>query len=183
MNTSLVVRTFALVLVSGVVGVGCFSSSSASSPGAGGGSDAAPTSDAPTSSCAPLADGQCNDVQSAGSTTVTGTCGTGAQPQGSGGTIAAGTYFLTGQARYIDSGCSPDSFQSVMLVTAGCMQRVDVSQGTTLAENSAFTTSGAELTRTSTCGGSLPAATYTATDQELVIFDEGGSVTTWTKQP
>lgn len=45
-----------------------------------------------------------------------------------------------------------------------------------------FETSGDTLTRTATCGTQPPAATYTATGSQLVVFDEGGAVTTWTRQ-
>jgi hypothetical protein len=127
-------------------------------------------------------DGDCNAVAQLVTTPVTGTCGTGAQPAGTGGTVVDGTYALTAQARYVDAGCTAATFEATMVITGGCFQRVDSTGTSELRRNGTFTTSGDVLTRAATCGAALPAATYTATATEVTIFDEGGSVTTWTKQ-
>ncbi len=127
-------------------------------------------------------DGACNDLDQADTTPVTGTCGTGAQPAGTGGTIADGTYLLSAQARYIDAGCSPATFEVTMILAGGCFLRIDGEGASVMRRSGTYATSGNVLTRDVTCGLTLPAATYTATDTQLVIFDEGGSVTTWTKQ-
>jgi hypothetical protein len=154
----------------------------------GSGDASAPTDDVQVSpaTCfaeAGLPDGECTDLQELGAS-VTGTCPTGAQPAGAGGTVVDGTYVLTAQARYIDGGCVSETFQATMTVFGTCSSRVDgLSGGTTLiTRDSTFETSGNVLTRTATCGASLPAATYTATATQITIFDQGGSVTTWTKQ-
>ena len=127
-------------------------------------------------------DGECNDLDQADTTSVTGTCGTGAQPAGTGGTIADGTYLLTAQARYIDAGCSPATFEVTMVLAGGCFLRIDGEGANIMRRSGTYATSGNVLTRDVTCGLTLPAASYTATDTQLIIFDEGGSVTTWTKQ-
>jgi hypothetical protein len=128
-----------------------------------------------------LTDGACNTVQNVATTPVTGACPTGAQPTGAGGTVVDGTYVLTAQSRYVDAGCG-GTFQSTMLVQGGCCERIDVSGTSTFESNSTFQTNGNVLTRATTCGLVEPAATYTATPTTITIFDEGGSVTTWTKQ-
>lgn len=122
-------------------------------------------------------DGACNTLVQLGKV-ITGTCPGGTQPTGKGGTIAAGTYVLTARAGY-GSGCVAGNYQTTMLISDGCLQRVD---GTDVRRNQDISTSGDQLMRTSSCGPGLPAATYTATDTQLVIFDQGGAVTTWTKQ-
>ena len=128
-------------------------------------------------------DGACNALAQLETTPVTGTCGTGAQPAGTGGTIADGTYVLTAQARYLGAGCTPGAtFEATVQITGGCFQRVDGMGVNELRRSGNFTTSGNVITRDITCGAALPAATYTATATQLTIFDAGGSVTTWTKQ-
>lgn len=128
-------------------------------------------------------DGACNDLAQLETTPVTGTCGTGAQPSGTGGTIADGTYVLTAQARYEDAGCTAGAmFEATVLITGGCFQRVDGLGASEIRRSGNFSTSGNSITRDITCGPTLPAATYTATATQLTIFDEGGAVTTWTKQ-
>jgi hypothetical protein len=128
-----------------------------------------------------LSDGACNTVQNVDTTPVTGACPTGAQPTGAGGAVVDGTYVLTAQARYADAGCG-GTFQSTMMVQGGCCERIDLSGTTTFESNSTFQTSGNVLTRATTCGLVEPPATYTATPTTITIFDQGGSVTTWTKQ-
>ncbi|MGO8992792.1 MAG: hypothetical protein ACLQVI_05660 [Polyangiaceae bacterium] len=128
-----------------------------------------------------LADGACNTVQNVDPTPVTGTCPAGAQPVGVGGTVVDGTYVLTAQVRYADAGCG-GTFQSTMIVQGGCCERTDLSGTLPFESNSTFQTTGNVLTRATTCGLVEPPATYTATPTTITIFDEGGSVTTWTKQ-
>ena len=130
-----------------------------------------------------LPDGACNSLEQLDTTPVSGTCGTGAQPTGTGGTIADGTYVLTAQARYLDAGCTAGvTFEATIQITGGCFQRVDGEGASEILRSGNFTTTGNVITRDITCGPTLPAATYTATATQLTIFDEGGSVTTWTKQ-
>jgi hypothetical protein len=128
-----------------------------------------------------LPDGACNDLTNLGAT-VTGTCPAGAQPVGTGGTVVSGAYVLTAQARYENDACVPDPFQATMIIDGTCSERADGLSGTLLQRNTTFETSGNVLTRTTLCGDALPAATYTATATQITIFDQGGSVTTWTMQ-
>jgi hypothetical protein len=126
-------------------------------------------------------DGACNTLENVG-TAITGTCSTGAQPMGTGGTIAAGTYVLSAQTRYEDAGCTSATYQATMLIADGCLERVDVSGASATHRNQNISTNGNQFLRTSSCGPGLPASTYTATATQLIIFDQGGAVTTWTKQ-
>jgi hypothetical protein len=155
---------------------------------AGHGSDASAEAESDASALGPgcsleagAPDGGCNTLENV-ATPITGTCETAAQPMGTGGTIAAGTYVLTAQARYMDAGCVPATYQVTMLIADGCLERVDGTGASALHRNQNVSTNGNELLRTSSCGPGLPAATYTATGTQLTIFDQGGAVTTWTKQ-
>ncbi len=127
-------------------------------------------------------DGACNALAQAQTTPVTGACQTGAQPAGTGGTIADGTYVLTAQARYLDAGCTVGMYEATIEIVGACFQRVDTIGNAETRRSGTMTTSGNVITRTITCGPNLPAATYTATATQLTIFDAGGAVTTWTKQ-
>lgn len=127
-------------------------------------------------------DGACNALPQAQTMPVTGTCPAGAQPAGTGGTIADGTYVLTAQARYVDAGCTVAMYEATIEIVGACFQRVDSFGNADTRRSGTMTTSGNVVTRTITCGPTLPAATYTATATQLTIFDAGGSVTTWTKQ-
>lgn len=122
-------------------------------------------------------DGACNALVNVGKV-ITGTCPGGTQPMGTGGSIAPGTYALTARAGY-GAGCVAGNYQATMLIADGCLERVD---GTGVTRDENISTSGAQLIRTASCGPSVPTATYTATDTQLTIFDQGGAVTTWTKQ-
>jgi hypothetical protein len=145
-------------------------------------SDSGQTSDAAASSClAPTADGACNSVQNVAAP-VMGVCETGAQPEGAGGGIVDGTYALTAQSLYSSSACNAGTFQATMIIAGSCIERVDIQGGTDLRRNMVITTTGNALTRSATCGTTLPSATYTATATQLTIFDQGGAVTVWTKQ-
>jgi hypothetical protein len=186
-------------VVTGALALACFSSSSGGgSPrvsfdaGVGdvslafdtGAHDAGSQADA--GSCIPsmATDGNCTDLDEVGQT-VTGTCGTSEQPMGTGGTIADGTYALTGRVGY-QTGCMEGTFRATLRMAGGCFLRVDDegngSATEHLSRSGTFTTSGSTLTRDVTCGTALPAATYTATPTTFTIFDEGGAVTVWTKQ-
>jgi len=126
-------------------------------------------------------DGACNSLTN-DATPIMGTCGTGSQPVGTGGTIAPGTYVLSAQAVY-GAGCTAGTkYQVTMLIADGCLERVDGTGANAIHRNQNISTSGTQLLRTSSCGPGLPAATYTATATQLTIFDQGGAVTTWTKQ-
>ena len=124
--------------------------------------------------------GTCNAL-TAVNTTVTGTCSDGGQPVGTGGTVVDGTYVMTAREG-TNAGCTTATFQATMVVEGSCANRVDVLGNVPDHRNHTFETSGNTLTRTATCGTQLPAATYTATSTQLVIFDQGGAITTWTRQ-
>jgi hypothetical protein len=180
MSISIWVRSLPL---SCLLAAGCFGSSSTPPPAAqdGGGTDGAPETDAGPSSCGATGDGgECNGIAQVGSP-VTGTCESTTQPQGAGGTIADGTYVLTARVGY-GSGCTATTYTATMVIAGNCVERVDGQATSAVRRNHALATSGNVLTRTATCGSALPAATYTATPTQLVVFDEGGAVTTWTKQ-
>ena len=129
------------------------------------------------------ADGACNSIQNLATSFVAGTCMSGAQPMGTGGAIADGTYVLTARTLYTaDGGCVAGMFESTMQVTGHCVERVDRLGQADVTRNMTFETNGTTLLRVPTCGAKLPGATYTATATDLTIFDQGGAVTVWTKQ-
>ncbi len=122
----------------------------------------------------------CNSL-TAVNTTVTGTCSDAGQPVGTGGTVADGTYVMTAREG-TNTGCTVATFRATMVVAGSCANRVDINGTVPDHRNHTFETSGNTLTRTATCGTQLPAATYSATGNQLVIFDQGGAITTWTRQ-
>jgi hypothetical protein len=152
-----------------------------SGSGSDGGSDASALGPGCALLDAEAPDGSCNALVN-GATPITGTCQSGTEPSGTGGTIVAGTYLLTAQTDYASSCTAGTRYQVTMLIADGCLERVDGTGASELRRNQDISVQGNQLLRTSSCGAGLPAATYTATPTQLVIFNQGGAVTTWARQ-
>ena len=121
----------------------------------------------------------CNGLANIGRVVIA-TCVAGAPPPMSGGAIADGTYAMVSATAYASScaGLSlPTGGPTTMLITAGCMQSVDVSGG---AKTYSFVTSGSTLSLVELCpGASSTAMQYSATAtsySELAPFSPGINV-------
>ncbi len=98
-----------------------------------------------------------------------------------GGAIANGTYVLVSGTAYASScaGVSlPTGGPTTILVSAGCMQSIDITGG---AQTYTWTASGSTLVENQVCPGMLPSADvqYTATPttlSELEPFSAGISI-------
>jgi len=140
---------------------------------AGANADASKTTDsgnvAPEAgACGASATGACNALANVG-TAITPTCVAGASPAMTGGAIADGTYVLVSGTAYASS-CSgvtlPAGGPTTLLVSAGCIQSVDVTGG---AKTYAWSTSGSTFTMSEVCPAASPPADlqYTATPTTL----------------
>jgi hypothetical protein len=150
------------------------------------------TSACPVSSSEGGADAACNAIAPAGPI-VEQTCNddAAAAPAPAGGTVADGTYVLTGAAFY-GSPCPPlppAQYRATKIVCGGTFQQADEAPDLTPDVhrwNATYATMGTNLTFHPTCGN-VPEGTdgYDATPTQLVTYQTSpGQVVsfTWTKQ-
>jgi hypothetical protein len=116
-------------------------------------------------------------------------------PQPQGGALSDGTYLLTDVVYYGMADDGPDSsqFKGLLVVSAGGTALQAINQGLPEAERrygAAMSASGTNIMSTLTCRdgqtmtGVPPAPRpYTATANEIRLWDENGKVKVYTKQP
>ena len=189
------------------VSISACSSSESSPPAAstdgGGGSDSPSASEAaspvdaasdskPAEAAAPDGSAECNAIANAAPEATQATI-KGNAPAATGGTIAAGTYFLTEFTLYDPAGTAsspePSGMHATLMIAGNVMDSVmDLGDGVDRRFSETFTVNGTDVDRVLTCpkpGPDLDAA-YSVTGKNLVIYetDPSGNVagSTWVKQ-
>lgn len=118
----------------------------------------------------------CSDAPDNGPA-ITPTCATGAMPSGTGGTIVAGTYFLTAQTYYNVPFCPTTAISGTLVVGGGCIQSsTDTPVVTSTSATLTVHGNVAEIDVKCVNAGALtitqdaPSVTFTATPTTLTLF-------------